>query len=261
MAGDLETSIVVPTYREADNLRPLVTRVAATLSPLGIPYEIVISDDNSKDGTETVAAELAKEYPLRLIVRTENRDLSLAVLDGLRAARGEFLVVMDADLSHPPEQIPELIAPLRERRADFTLGSRYVAGGSTHNWGGHRRLNSWVATALAKPLSKGLADSMSGFFALRRSTFETARKLDPIGYKIGLELLCRCDIRNPMEIPIRFHDRIKGESKLNLEQQARYLVHLKRLYRDCSPGRGLLARPVIACMLGPIRLAQRLKHV
>lgn len=260
MQGDPEISIVVPTYREADNLRPLVTRVAATLGPLRTRYEIIISDDNSGDGTEQIVAELAKDYPVRLIVRTENRDLSLAVLDGLRTARGEYLLVMDADLSHPPEQIPDLISPLREGKADFTLGSRYVAGGSTQNWGGHRRLNSWVATALAGPLSKGLADSMSGFFALRRLTFESARKLDPIGYKIGLELLCRCDIRRPMEIPIRFHDRVKGESKLSLEQQARYLIHLKRLYGDCRPARGLLARPVIACMLGSIRIAQRLKQ-
>jgi dolichol-phosphate mannosyltransferase len=259
MGSDPEISIVVPTFREADNLRPLVTRVSEALSPTGIAYEIIFSDDNSGDGSEKIIAELAACYPVRILVRTENRDLSLAVLDGLRAARGEYVLVMDADLSHPPEQIPDLIAPLREGRADFTLGSRYVAGGSTHNWGGNRRLNSWVATALAKPLSKGLADSMSGFFALRRSTFESAHKLDPIGYKIGLELLCRCDIRRPMEIPIRFHDRVKGESKLNLEQQARYLIHLKRLYRDCAPARGLLARPFIGCMLGSIRLAQRLK--
>src|SRR5438093_5894116 len=119
----------------------------------------------------------------------------------MRAALGEFLVVMDADLSHPPEQIPNLIAPLREGSADFVVGSRWVPGGSTHDWAGHRRLNSLVAAFLARPLSRGVRDVMSGFFALRRETFATARGLRPIGYKIGLELLWRCDIRRPAEIP------------------------------------------------------------
>ncbi len=255
-----EISLIVPTYREAKNLRTLVTRIATALDATKISHEIIISDDNSNDGTEGIANELAQTFPLRLIVRTENRDLSLAVLDGLRAARGEYLVVMDADLSHPPEQIADLIAPLRDNSADFTLGSRYVAGGSTHDWGGGRRLNSLVATALAKLLSHGLRDSMSGFFALRRETFETAKHLNPIGYKIGLELLNRCDIRSPLEIPIRFENRKEGQSKLNLEQQARYLVHLNRLYRDRRPLAGLLIRPIIGAMLLPIRTMQAIKR-
>lgn len=252
----VEISVVVPTYREADNLRALVTRVDEALRPTGVPYELIIADDNSLDGTEEIACELAREFPVKLIVRTSDRDLSLAVLDGLREARGAFLVVMDADLSHPPRQIPELIAPLREGRADFTIGSRYVAGGSTQDWGGHRRLNSYVATLLARPLIVGLRDSMSGFFALRRETFATGRNLNPIGYKIGLELLCRCDIRCPLEIPIRFQDRTKGHSKLNLEQQARYLVHLNRIYHDRASCWGWVVRPILWCMLAVIRVAQ-----
>jgi dolichol-phosphate mannosyltransferase len=252
-----DISIIVPTYREADNLRPLVDQIAAAMTVVRDAYELIIVDDDSRDGTEVIARELGRLHPLRLIVRTQYRDLSQAVLDGLREAQGKFLVVMDADLSHPADQIGELIAPLREGRADFVIGSRYVAGASTHNWAGHRRLNSYVATLLARPLSRGVRDTMAGFFALPRDVFEQARNLQPIGYKIGLELLCRTGCRRPMEIPIRFQDRALGTSKLNLEQQARYLIHLNRLYGDYRRGWGLLVRPAIALMLICIRIAQR----
>src|SRR5690349_3120133 len=119
------------------------------MAPTGAGYELIISDDDSRDGSDAIVQELSRDFPVRLITRTENRDLSLAVLDGLRAARGEFLVVMDADLSHPPDRIPQLIARLRDGSADFVMGSRWAPGGSTHDWGGHRRLNSLVATLLA----------------------------------------------------------------------------------------------------------------
>ncbi len=251
-----DISIVIPTYREAENLRPLILRTASALREACGSYEVLIVDDDSGDGTDAIARELARDHPLRLIVRTKDRDLSLAVLEGLRQARGRFLVVMDADLSHPPEQIGALVAPLREGRADFVIGSRYVAGGSTHNWGGGRRLNSYVATLLARPLSRGLRDVMAGFFALPRETFAQCRDPNPIGYKIGLELLWRCGCSRPTEVPIQFHDRAGGRSKLNLEQQARYLMHLNRLYRDYRRGWGRVLRPVIGAMLLGIRLAQ-----
>src|SRR5580765_2147847 len=98
-----QISIVVPTYREAENLRILVTRIAGAMDAANLSYEILIVDDNSGDGTEAIAQELARAHPLRLIVRTKDRDLSLSALEGLRQARGEYLLVMDADLSHPPE--------------------------------------------------------------------------------------------------------------------------------------------------------------
>lgn len=278
-------SIVVPTYREEANLRPLMERIASALGgerlALGVSecgrsahpgrtgsapeqdtdaYEVIIADDDSRDGTEQTAAELAKQYPLKLIVRTGQRDLSLAVLDGLKAARGDYLVVMDADLSHPPEQIPAMLAALDTPPTDFVIGSRYVPGGRTEDWGGQRRLNSYVATLLARPLTGRINDPMAGFFALRRETFERARDLKPIGYKIGLELICRCRCRHVAEIPITFHNRVRGESKLNFEQQARYLVHLDRLYRDYHRGWGAAVRPVLWGMLGATRVLQKLQN-
>jgi dolichol-phosphate mannosyltransferase len=239
-----EISIVVPTYHEQPNLQPLLDRIAATLQPLNRPYEVLIVDDDSRDGTVETAAQLARKHPLRLIVRTENRDLSLAAVEGLRAARGQYLVVMDADLSHPPESIPALIAALQPP-TDFALGSRYVQGGTMEQWGGLRWLNSFVATQLARPLAPGVLDPMSGFFALRRETFARCTRLDPIGYKIGLELICRCACRHVAEIPIVFQNRTRGSSKLNLGQIRRYLLHLDRLYRDYAFATGLIVRPIL----------------
>lgn len=219
-------------------------------------YEVLIMDDRSEDGTDQVVQEQAALCPVELVVRDGFRDLSLAVLDGLKRARGNVLLVMDADLSHPPEQIPDLLATLETPGVDFVIGSRFVAGGQTQAWGGHRWLNSYIATLLCRPLARGARDPMSGFFALRRNTYRQAKGFDPIGYKIGLELICRCRCSTIREIPIIFHNRVEGESKLNLRQQSRYLIHLNRLYRDCRPGWGLLFRPVIGLMLALIQAAR-----
>lgn len=226
-------SIVVPAYREAENLPVLIPRVHAALAEACIPEEILVVDDDSGDGTVEVCRRLAADYPLRLEVRRDERGLSSAVIHGLRLARGEIVAVMDADLSHPPEAIPSLVAPLLGDEADFVVGSRYVAGGSTEDdWGWFRKLNSDVATWLARPLTS-VRDPMAGFFALRRETFATATRLDPVGYKIGLELLVKCGCRDVREVPIDFRNRYRGESKLSLKQQWDYLRHLGRLYRHC----------------------------
>lgn len=242
-----DVSIIVPTYGEAENLPILVPRVAEAMERAGIRGEILIVDDNSPDDTEDVCAELVTKYPLRLEIRTTDRGLSPAVLHGMRCAQGRYLLVMDADLSHPPEKVPELIQELKEHQADFVIGSRYVPGaGTDEDWGLFRWLNSKVATWLAWPLTSA-RDPMAGFFALRRETFESAASLDPIGYKIGLELMVKGRCRNVREVPIHFSDRLHGESKLTLKEQINYLRHLKRLY-EFKLGR--LARPLKFVMVG-----------
>jgi dolichol-phosphate mannosyltransferase len=224
-------SVIVPAYKEAENLPVLIPRVHAALEQAGMSAEIIVVDDNSPDDTPQVMARLAEEHPVRLIVRTTERGLSSAVLCGMQEARGDILVCMDADLSHPPEKVPELVAALLEQQGDFVIGSRYVPGGQTDDdWGLFRRLNSRVATLLARPLTTA-HDPMAGFFALRREMFQAAEPLDPIGYKIGLELMVKCRCRRVREIPIHFHDRLHGESKLSLKEQVNYLRHLGRLYR------------------------------
>lgn len=221
-------SVVVPTYREAENIPHLVDRLAAAARASALRLDLVIVDDDSRDGT----AELVRGRPeswVRLVVRTQDRGLSQAVLEGLREARGDVLVCMDADLSHPPEAIPRMLEKLAEG-ADFVIGSRYIEGGSTaDDWGFLRFVNSRVATWLARPLTH-VSDPMSGFFALRRATFERGRDFNPVGYKIGLELLVKCRCERVVEVPIHFADRRFGESKLTLAQQLLYLRHLWRLY-------------------------------
>lgn len=225
-----EISVVIPAYREAANLPALISRIAETLAGRG--FEIIIADDVSGDGTDEVCARLSEKYPVRLLSRRGARGLSPAVMDGIAAAAGEFIVVMDADLSHPPEKIPELAELLKTNAADFAVGSRYVKGGKTAgDWPLLRRLNSWGATALARPLAP-LADPMSGFFALRRAQMPPREKLSPIGYKIGLEIAVKAghSAARLAEVPIYFSDRTAGESKMTAREQLNYLRHLRRLY-------------------------------
>src|SRR5690348_1258244 len=160
IVADADISIIVPALNEAENLPALASRVDAALK--GRNYELLIVDDNSRDNTKDVARELAQKYPLRLMVREKPKDgLGGAVLDGINATRGREIVVMDADLQHPPEKLPELLAPIEKDGADFSLGSRYIPGGSTgEKWGLFRRINSRLATILARPFSGRTNDPM-----------------------------------------------------------------------------------------------------
>ncbi len=225
-----DVSIVVPTFREAENLPPLLERIAKTMGPSGRSYEIIIVDDDSQDGSDRIVAELAGQgHPVRIITRVGERGLSSAVVRGLTEAGGDALLCMDADLSHPPEAIPAMLECIETEQADFVIGSRYVPGASTdENWGMFRWLNSKVATLIARPFTPA-KDPMAGFFLLPRAVFEQTEQLNPIGYKIGLELMVKCRCRRILEVPIHFADRRFGESKLTFAQQLNYLRHIKRL--------------------------------
>jgi dolichol-phosphate mannosyltransferase len=228
-------SVILPTYREAQNIRPVCERVCAACAAAGLDAEIIIVDDNSQDGTEQVAAELAEQLPVRLIVRRNERGLATAVMAGFDAATADTFLVMDADLQHPPERVPAIAAPVLDDGADIAVGSRYVTEGrSAEEWPVHRRLNSFVATFLARGLTD-VKDCMAGFFCVRRDVVERAGRLSPVGYKILLELLARAAPVRVQEVPIHFSTRVAGESKLSLAEQLRYLRHLGRLYRECRP--------------------------
>jgi dolichol-phosphate mannosyltransferase len=245
----VDVSIVVPALNEAENLPALAARIDAALR--GVAYEVLVVDDGSADGTPCVCVALSARYPLRLHVRqAPTGGLSGAVLEGFALARGNMLVVMDADLQHPPESIPALLATLEQHGIEIALGSRYTPGGSTAGgWGWGRRLNSRLATLLARPFSGGTCDPMSGFFALRRATLERACTLTPLGYKIALELLCKCRVRQVGEVPIRFAERAGGASKLGVAQQVSFLEHLSRLYDFRFPRASAYAKFVVATAL------------
>jgi len=233
MTSTPSVSVIVPTYKEAQSLPSLLSRLAGVRDAIS-DLEVIIVDDDSQDGTDDAIAALELDW-VRLIVRTEDRGLSSAVLHGLREARGDVLIVMDADLSHPPEAVEAFVSALRGD-ADFALGSRYVAGGSTEDgWGVLRWINSKIATWMARPFTNA-KDPMSGFIGLRRETWAQAVDLDPVGYKIGLELIVKCRCTHVREVPIHFSTRQLGESKLTLRVQLEYLQHIVRLMRWKFPG-------------------------
>lgn len=223
-------SLIVPTLREADNLRKLVPEICGLLQPL-LPsdFEILVVDDDSRDGTEELLAGMARDgLPVRCVIRKGERGLSSAVIRGFREAGSECFIVMDADLSHPPELLPRIVEGLKAGR-DLVLPSRYRRGGGAEQWPWTRRMISLGATLPARLLVP-VSDPMSGYFGLRRSVVESA-EMDPIGYKILLEILVkgRYDRKNTMEIPYVFRNRHLGTSKLNVSISREYLVHWFRL--------------------------------
>ncbi len=222
-------SIVVPTFREAANIPSLLRRVAAALSEWPTEWELILVDDDSNDGSETVVAEWGCRLPVRMEIRRDApRDLSRSVLLGMRLARFDRLVVMDADLSHPPEQIPDLLAAL-EPDCDIVVGSRYVSDARVDPaWGWSRAFLSRVGTLMARPLVN-CRDPLSGFFAIDRRTLPDLDEVHPLGYKIALELMARGKLR-VREVPIRFDPRSRGQSKLNWRTHVHFLRHLCRLY-------------------------------
>ncbi len=228
-ATDTPVTVVVPTFREVENLPALTERLAAVRARQLPALVALLMDDASGDGSAEWVAASAPPW-VELVERDGVRGLSPAVLEGIERAVTPLVVVMDADLSHPPEKIPEMVAALEEG-ADFVVGSRYAAGGVIdEDWGLLRAIASRLATGLARPLT-GVRDPMAGFLAFRRALVAEASGIDPIGFKIGLELLVKCRPRRVVEVPIRFSDRHAGRSKLGAREQLNYLRHLGRLYR------------------------------
>jgi len=224
-------SIIVPTFREAMNVPELVRRIRDAMQPTGRRFDLWLMDDPSNDGIDR-AVNAAGEPWVHLVTRKPPRGLGYAVLEGLRSARGDILVVMDADLSHPPERIPALVEAAERTENDMVIGSRYTTGGTiAGDWSLLRHINSRGATWLAR-LFTWVDDPMSGFLAMRRDLLaRAAGDLDPIGYKIGLELIVKCRCRTVAEVPIHFSDRALGKSKMGLREQLRYIVHVRQLAR------------------------------
>ena len=227
------TSIVIPTYNEAKNL-PILLEKISDISAHFQSLEVIIIDDQSKDETSLVLNEFARKFPwLRYEIRTQLPcDLSQSVLLGFKMAQKENIVVMDADLSHPPLDVIRLIQALETNpAANLVLGSRFTAGGSTDaSWPWLRKWNAYIAKFIVKELTS-VKDPLSGFFAFRRSLLSQSKNLNPIGYKIGLELIVKTSAKHIIEMPIYFAERSKGNSKLNFKQRWNFLKHLYRLYR------------------------------
>ncbi|PSJ16569.1 glycosyltransferase family 39 protein [Nitrosomonas supralitoralis] len=217
-------SIIVPTLNESENIDLLLTRIYA-LDFIPDSFEIIVVDDGSTDGTPNKVRDWAKQSNIRLIERREEPDLSASILTGVAAAKSNVIVIMDADLSHPPEQLSAVITPILNNSYDVVVGSRYITGGSTENWPLYRQLLSRIGGWIARPICD-VNDATSGFFAFRR---ELASNISDhaLGYKILLELLMANQGKiRVTEIPICFRDRTHGTSKLSLFHQQAYLQRL-----------------------------------
>src|SRR5438876_2767412 len=214
-------SIIVPTLNEEENIVPLVSEITACAVPI---REILFVDDHSTDATRDRIHALAGSRPIRLIEQDGvGPGLAGAIMSGARAAQGEVLLVMDADLSHPPDRIKDLVAPLFTGTADLVVGSRYVKGGATPGWPVWRRAVSRAGAALAHPLT-GLHDSMCGFFAIGRyQLLELAPQTS--GFKIVFETMLRArGTLRVLEIPIVFRERARGKSKMSFGVALRFFL-------------------------------------
>src|SRR5438094_4343627 len=220
-ASDHSVSIIVPTLNEEENIAPLVAQITACAVPF---REILFVDDHSTDDTREEIRALEKSQPIRLIEQDGAEvGLASAIMSGARAAQGEILLVMDADLSHPPERIKDLLAPLFAGTADMVVGSRYVKGGSTPGWPLWRRMVSRAGAALAYPLT-GVHDSMCGFFAIGRSRLlEVAPKTS--GFKIVFDTIVHDGgTLRVREIHIAFRDRPRGKQKMSFSVTLRFFL-------------------------------------
>lgn len=222
----------MPTYNEAASLPILAQRLGAALG--GRDWELVVVDDGSPDGTADIAERLAPGLPVRVLRRPRKSGLASAVMAGFREARGDLLVVMDADLSHPPEVVPAL-ADAVVGGADLAVGSRYVRGGGTVDWPLRRRVVSRVACLMGNLLVP-VRDATSGFFALRREAIDGVH-LNAIGFKIGFEVIARGRFAKIVEVPYVFRDREHGASKFGRREIGQYLVQLGQVARDRLLGR------------------------
>lgn len=218
----MEISIVVPTYNESGNIELLLLAVSKTLE--GYDYEIITVDDNSPDGTARIVQELAaKDDRIRLLVRSRKLGLGSAILDGFRMAEGNYFLMVDADLSHRPDDIKRLIDS--RNLADIVIGSRYIKGGKIVGWQMKRKIISRVAICLVKLFfNLPVKDPVSGFALYKKEAFVRHEgKLKPIGYKLLLEILVKSPGLTVIEIPVTFINRKSGESKLKIDEILKFI--------------------------------------
>lgn len=212
-------SLVVPTYNEAKNLPLFFEEIWGILDHSRFDLEFIVVDDNSPDGTGNVADDLSRQYPIRVIRRAGKLGLGSAVIAGFRASDREYIGVMDADLSHDPKILNDLLGSLGE--SDIAIGSRFVAGSEVEDWQLHRRLISYAGVFLARLLT-GVRDPLTGYFFLKRSvTLGVA--LDTVGYKILLEILVKGKYAKFVELPFTFRIRKYSSSKLNWKEHFFFL--------------------------------------
>ena len=235
-----QISIIIPTYNESQNIINILKSIGSNL-PKNLLTQAIIVDDNSPDGTGKIVEDYLKnlkkmaDYTIEIIHRKAKDGLGSAILNGIQHAKGDTIVVMDSDFSHPPQIIPKLIDSVKKYKFDIAVASRYIKGGNIKGWSFKRKIMSKFATLIAK---KGLGidakDPMSGFFAFKKNILN-GLNIDAIGYKILLEILVKTKNVTITEIPYTFQDRELGSSKLNLKIILDYYKSVWKLYRYGKP--------------------------
>jgi len=235
-----QISIIIPTYNESENIIKILRSIGEIL-PKNVPTQAIVVDDNSPDGTGKFVEDYLKnvkkiaDYTIEIIHRKAKNGLGSAILNGIQHAKGDTIVVMDSDFSHPPQIIPKLIESIKKYQYDIAVASRYIKGGKIQGWSLKRKIMSKFATLIAK---KGLGidtkDPMSGFFAFKRNIIK-GLNIDAIGYKILLEILVKTRDVNVKEIPYTFQDRELGSSKLTMKTIFDYYRSVWKLYRYGKP--------------------------
>jgi dolichol-phosphate mannosyltransferase len=212
----VELTVVVPTFRERDNVRPLVKLVREALR--GVAWEMVFVDDDSGDATAEAVWEIGRtDRRVRCLKRVGRRGLASACIEGMLSSGAPYFAVMDADLQHDPALLPTMLERVRGGQIDLVIASRYMPGGSVGDWNPDRVRMSATATRLARVVVRQpVSDPMSGYFLLTRGAFEAAQhRLSALGFKILLDLIASSPAPLRLaEVPLRFDKRHSGESKL-----------------------------------------------
>lgn len=231
---DHKLALVIPTLNEETNIGPALDRARNSLDPTNLDYELIVVDDDSRDGTQSVVKDYQKTDPrIRLVVRKGARGLAGAVIYGWQHTDANLFGVMDADLQHPPELLPKLVDAIQSGK-DIAIASRYVHTDGVSGWNPIRRMVSMVSTWVTVPLQKPtirVKDPMSGFFVVRRECID-GLKLQPEGFKLLLEILVRGKIHSVEEVPYHFGLRHAGTSKANWRVGVEYLQLLGRLSKN-----------------------------
>jgi len=230
---DIDLSVVIPTFNESYGISKILRSLHSSLTELQIKFEIILVDDDSPDNTWEIAAELLEEIPeLTVIRRVGAKGLATAVICGWQYSNGRLLGVMDGDGQHPVGVVKDLFTVFSDKNNEVAIASRYLPHGGIKKWSLSRRLLSRGAQTLGQLLLPGaigtINDPMSGFFIVKRSII-TKTELDPVGYKILLEILARSQANKIQEVPYVFLERSSGKSKVAISHYSSYLRHLLRL--------------------------------
>jgi dolichol-phosphate mannosyltransferase len=219
----LQISLITPTYNECENIPLLAEEIFQIIAnEPDIDLELIVVDDNSPDGTGAAAEALKEKYPVKVVHRAGKLGLGSAVMEGFAQSERPYLGVIDADLSHDPAILPQLIHALRQH--DLTIGSRFGKTSHVEDWALHRRLISLVGVTAARILT-GVQDPLSGYFFLRRDVLSNL-ELTSAGYKILLEILVKGRYQSHLSIPFIFRNRQFSDSKLNLRE---HLLFFKQI--------------------------------